>query len=145
VPGFEMSTVINRRVEDVFAVLADLVNDPKWRREWVDARATTEGSLGVGSRCVLIGKAMGQRTEAEYEITDYDLNRRVAWKTVRGPLPLTFFRAVSVTDGATRVTIGYDAEARGAMKLAGPLLAAMGKRALAGDFPRLKELLEAQP
>ena len=144
-PGFEMSTRIRRSAEEVFVVLADLTNDPKWRREWVDARATTEGALDVGSRCVLVGRALGRRTEAEYEITEFVINRRVAWKTVRGPLPLTFFRAVDVEDGATKVTIGYDAEVHGPMKVAGPLLAMMGKRALAGDFPRLRELLETMP
>lgn len=144
-PGFEMGTIVNRPVEEVFAMLADLANDPKWRREWVEARATTEGALGVGSRCVLVGKALGKRTEAEYEITGFEPNRRVAWKTVRGPLPLTFFRAVETADSATKVTIGYDAEARGAMKLVGPLLSSMGRRALARDLPQLKGLLEAQP
>ena len=44
----------------------------------------------------------------------------------------------------TQVAIGYAVEGRGPMKLAGPLLAALGKRALAADSPRLKELLEAR-
>jgi len=38
--GFELSIVINRSIEEVFAVLVNLENDVKWRREWVDARKT---------------------------------------------------------------------------------------------------------
>jgi hypothetical protein len=33
--GFELSIVISRPIEEVFAVLANLENDVKWRREWV--------------------------------------------------------------------------------------------------------------
>ena len=143
--GFEMSTVVRRPVEEVFAVLADLANDPKWRREWVDARKTSQDPLGVGSRSVLVGQFLRWRTEAEYEVTESEPHRRAAWKTVRGPLPLTFFRSVERADGGTKVTIGYDAEIHGLVKLLKPLVVTMGRRALAGDFPKLKELMEARP
>jgi uncharacterized membrane protein len=47
---FTRSVVVNRPAEEVFTFLADLLNDPRWRREWVDARTVSEGDLGVGSR-----------------------------------------------------------------------------------------------
>jgi hypothetical protein len=31
--GFELTLVINRPIEEAFAVLANLENDAKWRRE----------------------------------------------------------------------------------------------------------------
>lgn len=46
--GFELSIVINRLIEEVFAVLTDLENDVKWRREWVETTNISGGSLGVG-------------------------------------------------------------------------------------------------
>lgn len=144
VSGFEMSVVIDRPVEEVFAVLADLENDPKWRREWADAAKTSEGPLGVGARVCLGGQVLRWRMEAEYEVTEYEPNRMAAWKTVRGPLPLTFWRKVEQGEGGTRVTIGYDAKLRGPGKLAMTLVTPMGRRALAGDFPTLKELMEAR-
>lgn len=97
----------------------------------------------MGSRCCLVGRFLRWRIEAEYEVSEYEPCRKVAWKTVRGPLPLTFFRSTEAVDGGTKVTIGYDAEPHGLIRLLGPLAAMMGRRALAGDFPRLKELMEA--
>jgi hypothetical protein len=69
----------------------------------------------------------------------------VAWKTLSGPLPLTFRRAFERIEGGTRVTIGYDAEPRGFFhSLMRPVLMSMGKRQLEGDLPKLKELIETR-
>jgi len=40
--GFELSIVINRPIEEVFTVLANLENDLKWRSEWVEAKNTSD-------------------------------------------------------------------------------------------------------
>jgi uncharacterized protein YndB with AHSA1/START domain len=50
--GFESSFVINRPLEEVFAFLANLENDAKWRREWVEAKNTSEGPLAWAPRLV---------------------------------------------------------------------------------------------
>ncbi|MBK8460849.1 MAG: SRPBCC family protein [Micropruina sp.] len=140
---FEMSIVISRSIEEVFAVLADLTNDPKWRREWVEGRKTSQGPLW-GARYLLVAPLLLWRLEAEYEVTQYEPNRVTAWKTVRGPLPLTFWRRVEQADGGARVTIGYGMELKGAAKVLAPLAKSAGQRALAGDFPKLKQLMEAR-
>jgi hypothetical protein len=67
----------------------------------------------------------------------------VAWRAVAGPLPLAFRRGVAAREGGTRVTISYEARTRGALRLAATLLQPLDKRQLAGDLPKLKDLLEA--
>jgi hypothetical protein len=47
--GFELTTVINRPIEEAFAFLSNLENDIKWRSEWVETRNTSGGALGVGA------------------------------------------------------------------------------------------------
>jgi uncharacterized membrane protein len=142
--AFELSIVIDRPIEEVFAVLANLENDVKWRREWVETTNTSEGALGVGATFRLVGEFLGRRIATEYEMTKYEPNRITAWKTVSGPLPLTFQRTFEHVEGGTRVNIRYDAELRGLLKLFEPLFASMGKRQLEGDFPKLREMLEAR-
>ena len=142
--GFELSIVINRPIEEVFAVLANLENDVKWRREWIEAKNTSEGPLGVGATFCLVGEFLGRRIETVYEVTEYEPNRITAWKGVSGPLPLTFRRTFERVEGGTRVTIRYEAEGRGFFKLAEPLLVSIGKRQLEGDFPKLKALMESE-
>jgi uncharacterized membrane protein len=142
--GFELSIVINRPIEEVFAILANLENDAKWRREWVEAKKTSEGPIGIGARFSLFSELFGRRIEAVYEVTKYAPNHTAAWKTVSGPLPLTFQRTFERVEGGTQVTIRYEAEIRGFFKLIKPLVVSAGKRALQGDFPKLKELMEAR-
>ncbi len=120
--GFELSIVINRPIEDAFAVLANLENDPKWRREWVEAKKTSEGPIGIGARFRLYNEFLGQRNEVVYEVTEYEPNQITVWKTVSGPLPLTFQRTFERVEGGTLVTIRYEAEIRGFFKLINRLL-----------------------
>ena len=142
-PAFEMSVIIDSPVEDVFDLLADLGNDPRWRREWVEALKTSDGPLGVGTRHRLVGRFLRWHPTAEYELTEYQPDRVAAWRTVTGPLPLTFWRSVEDADGGTRATFGYVAQLHGAAALVGPVIGALGRRALAGDLPTLKALMEA--
>jgi hypothetical protein len=104
---YELSTMINWPIEEVFAVLANLENDLKWRTEWVDARKTSEGPIGLGTRFSLIAKAFGRRIETVYETIQYEPNRIAAWKAMSGPLPLTFRRTVERVEGGTCITKSY--------------------------------------
>jgi len=139
----ESSVVINRPIEECFAFLTDLGNDVEWRREWIEAEKTTDGPHGVGARYRLTGAFLGRRTATVYEAIAYEPNRLAAWKAVSGPLPLTFSRAFEGVEGGTRVTIRYEGEFRGLLKMAGPLLAGMGRRQLEGDYPKLKRVMES--
>lgn len=71
--AFELSIVLNRPGEEVFAFLANLENEVKWRREWVDAKKTSEGLHGVGARFRLVSEFLGRRIETVYEIIQYEL------------------------------------------------------------------------
>ena len=142
--AFELSIVIIRPIEHVFAVLANLENDLKWRREWVDAKKTSRGPIGIGTRFSLFGKAFGRRIETVYETIKYEPNRIAAWKAVSGPLPLTFQRTFERVEGGTQVSIRYEAEVRGLFKLIMSLLAGTVKRQHEGDLRKVKELMETR-
>lgn len=141
---YELSTVINRPIEEVFSVLTDLENDLKWRSEWVDARKTSESPIGIGTRFSLIARAFGRRMETVYETIQYEPNRIAAWKAMSGPLPLTFQRIFERVEGGTHLTIIYEAELRGFFKLVMPLLAGSVTRQHEGDLRKVKELMETR-
>jgi hypothetical protein len=142
--GFESTIVINRPIEEAFGFLSNLENDVKWRREWVDAKKTSEGPIGIGTRFSLFAELFGRQIPTVYGVIEYEPNRIAAWKAVSGPLPLTFRRTIERVEGGTRVTARYEAETRGFFKLIKPLVMSAGRRALEGDFPKLKELMEAR-
>jgi uncharacterized membrane protein len=138
----ETSVVINRPLEACFAYLTDLGKDVEWRREWIEAEKTTDGPHGVGARYRLTGALLGRRIATVYETIAYEPNRLAAWQAVSGPLPLTFSRAFEGVEGGTRVTMRYEGD-RGLLRLAGPLVAGIGRRQLEGDFPKLKQVMES--
>jgi uncharacterized protein YndB with AHSA1/START domain len=45
----EVSTVISRPVEEVFAVLSNEENRPKWSNTTIEIKKTSEGPIGAGT------------------------------------------------------------------------------------------------
>jgi hypothetical protein len=117
----------------------------KWRREWVEAKNTSDGSLGVGATFRLSSELLGRQIPTVYEVIGYEPNQVAAWKAVPGPLPLTFRRSCERVGGGTRFTNRYETELRGFFKLVMSRLAGTVKRQHEGDLLKVKELLEATP
>ena len=142
--AIELSIVIKRPIEEVFAVVANLENDVKWHN-LVESKNTSGGSLGVGATFLYAGELRGRRMETVYEVTEYEPTRIAAWKTVSGPLPLKFWRTFERVEGGTRFTLRYEGEeVRGFLKLAWPLITGFARRQHEGAMRKLKELMEAR-
>ena len=138
----EISTVINRPVEEVFAFLSNPENDPKWR-SGIEVKKTSEGPIGVGATYRTVVTALGRRIEGEIEFTEYEPNRGYAVKSKSGPFPVENGVTFERVEGGTRVTLTTVAEPGGFFKLAEPLLVSMVKRQFEADFVNLKDLMEA--
>ncbi len=50
---FEIVTVIDRPVEDVFSALQDFDKAPRWSPGLAEVRLTSDGPLGVGGTVIL--------------------------------------------------------------------------------------------
>ena len=138
----ETTLVINRPIQDVFAIVSNLENDPKYSSQVVEAEITSPGPLGVGSTGRLVTKYMGRRVENTGEITEFVPNRRYAWRFTSSPVPLGGWFTFQPAGDGTRVAAGISASPTGALKLAAPLIAKMGRRWLAHDLGTLKRLME---
>jgi uncharacterized membrane protein len=143
--GFELSTVINRPIEEVFEFLANLENDVKWHSAYVEVRNTSGGVNGVGVKFLVFEGLLGQRMPGtEYEVTEYEPNRIAAWQTTGGPLQLKFWRTFERVEGGTRFAVRYEGAPHGFIKLVWPLITRTVKRQQGGDLRKVKELLEAR-
>lgn len=139
----EISTVINRPVEEVFAVLSNVENHPKWSSAFLEAKKTSEGPIGVGTTWRVVQKALGRRIEGEVEVTEYESNRKWAQKSKSGPFPVEVRGTYEPVKGGTQVSVVLEAEPGGFFKLAEPLLKSMLKRTIETDFANAKDLMEA--
>jgi uncharacterized membrane protein len=139
----EISTVINRPVEEVFAFVSNPENFPKWISSSSEVRITSEGPIGVGTTFRPVVTFLGRRMEGESEVTEYEPNRRYVEKTISGPFPVENSMTFERIEGGTRVSLTSMAEPGGFFKLAEPLLVGLVKRQFEADLARLKDLMEA--
>jgi uncharacterized membrane protein len=139
----EISTTINRPVDEVFAVLSNVENNPKWSSAALEAETISAGPIGVGTRARFVGKFLGRRIESESEITEFEPNRKLAFQNTSGPFPFRASMTFEGFEGGTRVKATFEAEPGGFFKLAEPLFVSMGKRQFENDLANLKDLMEA--
>src|SRR5574341_2376769 len=139
----ESTTVINRPIEDVFAVLSNLENNPKWDSVALEAKKTSEGPIGVGTTWRIVQKALGQRLEIVAEFTEYEPNQKTTLKSKSGPFPIEVRRTYKPVDDGTQVNFVLEAQPGGFFKLAEPLLTRMVKRGIETDLATMKDLMEA--
>jgi uncharacterized membrane protein len=141
----EVSTVINRPVEEIFAVLSNEETRPKWSSTTIEVKKTSEGPIGVGTTWRGVDRIFGRRMERESVFTEYELNRKIIQKSTSGPVPFEVQSIYEPVEGGrgTRVIVIAEAQPSGLFKLAGPLLMRLRKRQFARDLVNLKAMIEA--
>jgi len=123
-------------------VVADFSRNPEWQRGMKTARWLTEPPLAVGSRYVQHAGFLGRDVRSLFEVIELDPGRRVTIDTVEGTFPITVTRTVATADDGCLISAEVRGDAGGVVRLVTPVLRAFVKRSVAGDYQRLKRLLE---
>ncbi len=139
----ELSVVIERPVEEVFAFATDPENDPLWQSATLETEQTSEGPLGVGATFRNTSKFLGRCIESAYEVTEMEPPRRQCIKIVSGPIPGSGCYLFEPAEGGTRFTQTFVVEVGGFFRLAEPLVARAIRRQFDADMATLKDVLEA--
>jgi uncharacterized protein YndB with AHSA1/START domain len=141
-PSAKHAVTIQRPVEDVFAFIADGDQCPKWRSSVLDIKRIS--GEGAGTRYAQgVAGPMGRRIAADYEITAYEPNRRIEFRTTAGPVRPHGRYDFEAIDGGTRLTFALDATVGGIRRL---LMGSMVQRAMDTEVAALskaKQVLEA--
>jgi uncharacterized membrane protein len=141
VPSAENSIVINSPRSEVFAFVADHENDTKWRPGVVDIkRASGEGQGAVYTQGVQ--GPMGKRIDADFEVTAYQPDTLLAFRTLAGPVQPEGSYVFEDADGGTRVTFSLNATLRGPQKLMAPMVG-KSMRSQVAALSDLKRVLES--
>jgi len=116
---FEVTTVIDKPIEDVFAFLADGENDPKFSPRVQEIRKTTDGPPGLGTRYASTVKDAGMTTKREFELTEFVAPTKIRWtERSKNAVTATAGGYDLVPEGAgTRVTLFNELEGHGFGKL----------------------------
>ena len=140
----DLSTMINRPIEDVFEYATGVKNQPEWASGVLEAEQTSEGPFGVGSTYRLVRRLLGRRIEVTFEVTEYESNKKYGFKSTSGPVSVEGSQSFDSVEGKTRITLAMEGDPRGFFKLAEPILAGIVKRQFEGDLHNMKDLLDAQ-
>lgn len=140
----EVSVVINRPIEEVFAFAANIENNAQWQSGVLEAQVTSEGPIGVGTTYRYVTQLLGRRIEADGEVTEYESNRKYSFKSTSGPFPIEGGLTCEAAEGGTKVTLAVEADVGGFFKMAEPLVVRTIKKQFEADVGKLKDLLEAQ-
>jgi len=141
----EESIIIDRPAE-VFAFLSVRTNDPVWMAsvtasEWLDPDAP----MAVGRRGRMVTQAMGRREFLD-EVTEYEPGRRIAHRSVAGPMRIRTACIAEPAGTGCRATVLYEPERLpgGVVgRMTAPFTARIVRRTFRGDLARLKDFLEA--
>lgn len=83
---FDSGVTIKRPPEEVFAFVAEPMNEPEWHQDVVEVKRTSDGSIGAGSTFELKMKFMGTH-QVQFEVKEFVPGRREVMTAVsRGPL-----------------------------------------------------------
>jgi len=107
----EESIFIDRPPEAVFGFLSVRSNDPVWmasvtESEWLDPAAP----MGVGRRGRMVMNTMGPREFLD-EVTEYEPGRRIAHRSVAGPMAIRTACIAEPAGTGCRATVLYEAPA----------------------------------
>ena len=139
----ESNTItIARPVGDVFAFLADAENDKQWRGGVIEMTRTSGQGVGATYRQIVAGPG-GRRIDADVEITEFVPDRRIAFRTTKGPVRPTGSYDLQADDGGTVVTFLLAVELGGVKKMMAPIVTKTMKSEVAA-LTELKRVLESR-
>jgi hypothetical protein len=134
---------IDAPVGEVFDLVADERNEPRYNPRIVRAEKVSEGPVGVGSRFVAEPRGMGAKGEMTMELLEYDRPHRLrtivrsSYMQVQGTV--TFAEA----GGGTRLRWDWDMGLIGAARVLSPMLAVIGPRWERRNWVGLKAYMES--
>lgn len=134
--------VIERPVEEVFDLVADERNEPRYNRRMLQAEKISPGPVGLGTRFRAEFASRG-RPVAVTELTAYDRPRRLASETRMAALAVAGTLTFDELPEGTRMRWDWELAPRGPLALAGPLVALVGRRQERENWESLKRFLEA--
>src|SRR5215217_3202701 len=132
---FDVTTVIDRPIEEVFAFLADGENDPKFSPRVLEIAKTTDGPPGVGTVYKSTVKDAGMTTKREFELTEFEAPTRIRWAERSKNMVTAPEGGYDLTPegGGTRLRIYNVLEGHGFGKLIAPLALRQARKG-ADDF-----------
>ena len=108
-PAATHTTTIAAPIDRVFAFVADGANATRWRPGVLDVQHVSGTGVGATYKQGVKGPG-GRRVDADYVVTAFEPDRRIAFKATAGPVRPVGEYVFEDLGGSTRVTMSLSAE-----------------------------------
>jgi len=136
------SIVIDRPVEEVFGYVANVVNDPTWHTDVLEARKVSDGPIGAGTVWRARFKPSMGISEGDMTVMTFEPNRLHVMKGDVGSMHPTLTYQLEPENGGTKFTRRVQIQVSGWMKLFSPMMGMMLPTQNKGFLANLKRVLE---
>jgi carbon monoxide dehydrogenase subunit G len=134
---------IDRPIDEVFDVVADQTNEPRYNPAMTAShRLDPDGPVGVGSRFRATVLSRGKPQQVEIEITGFERPSEMASRSVMGRSTVTGRLRFDPVASGTRLSWDWDVKVGGAARVLDPLVAVIGRRQERAIWAGLKHFLE---
>lgn len=138
----EYTEFINAPVEKVFAFVSNPLNDTQWMSQLKRVKILSETPFGKGTRYRHIFDALGQRTDIEWEVTEYVPNSRISIRGATEGVAVKGTLEFSADGEGTRLHGKGTGTLSGMAKAMEPFVRQFAKPLLETSFGALKKILE---
>jgi uncharacterized protein YndB with AHSA1/START domain len=136
------SIMIDRTVDEVWAYVTDVTNDPAWHTDILEATKTSEGPIGTGTVWHARFKPAMGISEGDMRVVTFEPNRRQVMKGDIGPMHPTLTYFLEPSDAGTTFTRHVQISVSGWMKIMSPIMGMMLPKQNKGFLANLKRVLE---
>jgi len=128
---------------EVFDMVADERNEPRYNHRIVRAEKVSEGPVGTGTRFVAEPKSMGTKGEMTLEILEYDRPHRLHNVVSSSYMQVDGTLTFDQVEGGTRLRWDWDVTLIGPVRILSPVLALLGPGWERRNWVGLKKYMES--
>jgi len=136
---------IDAPIDEVFDLVADERNEPRYNPRIVRAEKQGDGPVGAGARFRAEPKGMGSRGEMTLRILEYDRPHRLHNQIRASYMEVDGTLTFDEVPAGTRLRWDWDMALVGPMRLLSPILALVGPRWERRNWVGLKDYVESRP
>jgi uncharacterized protein YndB with AHSA1/START domain len=140
----EVTVIIQRPIEEVFAYVTDVGNFPQWAGAVVvESRQTSPGPMGVGTTFTQVNRFLVLRFTSQFTVKVYRPPTEWVYQTTAGLFQFTGHYTFAPVAEGTRFISRDRAVPGGILKLFAPLLQGTSQHQVEGNLAKLKGILDA--
>jgi hypothetical protein len=145
VKPIEVTVRVARPAPEVFAVVSDVRNNPRWQRGMVSCEWTSPEPHGLGATYDQTARFLRRDIVSKFEVSEFEPGRKITVQTVVSPFPIVETRRVDPDgDAASHVAVTVGGDASGFFRIAAPMVRQIVARSVRDDYRRLARKLEAE-